>query len=173
MSNFYLCDTCARKAFDWSPTEVMCSAKNGAVRKLVMHDGVERAEELCGRYVREEMIMAGRTNLVEELRRLGLMAEKGRMLKYYAVAIMYLEDGREVYAVMDGKSERWPLNQLYKHGERRADFIYFRSAHGRDEYVDKFVPSSAERVDWGDLAKLYLAREIEKYAIREEADDGE
>ena len=54
MSSYYLCDECARKAFEWSPSEVFCSAKDDAVRKLVMHDGIERPKDLCEHYEREE-----------------------------------------------------------------------------------------------------------------------
>lgn len=54
MSNCYLCDTCGRKAFDWSPSEVFCHKEFGFIAKLVMHDGAERPTDVCEHYVERE-----------------------------------------------------------------------------------------------------------------------
>lgn len=54
MSNYYLCDRCGRKAFDWSPTEVFCSAHDEERPKIIHADNDYRPLiEIC-EYFREE-----------------------------------------------------------------------------------------------------------------------
>lgn len=48
MSNYYLCGGCRRKGFDWSPTEVFCSAYDEVRPKIVHADNDERpSKEVC------------------------------------------------------------------------------------------------------------------------------
>lgn len=111
--------------------------------------------------------MSRRTSAAE-LRALGLLAPKGTRLRYWALAVATLPGGREVYATGEGARERWPLNDAVRHGERSCEWVYFRTAAERDAYAAMRVPDGAERVEWGDLAALYLAPEIERYVEREE-----
>lgn len=52
MSSYYLCDSCCGKVFDLSPSEAFCRERFDFIAKLVMHDGIERPEDLCEHYER-------------------------------------------------------------------------------------------------------------------------
>lgn len=99
---------------------------------------------------------------MDDMRKLGLIAPKGCKLRYFALVVATLDDGREVYATHERSAERWPLNETMRHGERRAGITYWRSAAERDAYAATAIPSGAERVEWEDVPKMYLESEIER-----------